>query len=139
MKLRFYHLVAFVVLLEAFSFFFVARWMTSQYLRLHATWQQALVAGEAGWVDGLLLLVAAALYWRVTQARPWLRILAIAGAVYGAFLILSSSHSAVRSYWNIFEGDIIAISGMSSIGLIVIGILAAADHYVDKSRRRRLQ
>src|SRR5882757_10059302 len=104
--MRFSDLVAFAVLLEACCFFYFFYYASLLLRSAHASWPQVLEALSGNWVDGLLLLVAAALYWRVAQARPWLRILAIAGAVYGAFLILSSSHSAVRSYWSIFEGDI---------------------------------
>ena len=136
--MRFSDLVAFAVLLEASSFFSIAHWMTSQYLKLHATWQQAVVAGGPDWVKGLLLVAAAALYWRVAQARPWLRILAIVGAIDGTYTFLLAQH-IVRSYWSVFEGDIVAISVVSSLGLLVIGILAAADHYIEKSQRRHMQ
>jgi|GEM_PF-4449365 len=136
--MRFSNLVALAVLLEAYSSFYVAHWMTSQYLRLHSTWLQALVAGGPGWIDGSLLVIAAALYWRVAQARPFLRILAIIGAIDGAHDFLLSRHT-VFSYWGVFEGDIIAISVVGALGFLVIGMLAVADYFVDKSRRRRVQ
>ena len=124
--------VALFMVLEACCFFWVAYWMAAQYRTAHATWGQALNAGSGDWAIGLLLVAIAAIYATSRAIRPWLRILAIVAGIYGFYSFLQ-----VRSFvqsWNIFHGDLIAISALSSVGLLVIGVLAAIDHYANKPK-----
>jgi hypothetical protein len=135
--MRLSDLVAFAVLLEACCFFYVAHWFRSMFGHAQVSGLQMMLAGWPDMLYGILLLAAAAVYWRMARARPGLRILAIVGAVFGTYDFLSVQ-SAVSSYWGVFQGDIVAISAVSSLLLLVIGVLAATDHYVGKSQRRRL-
>jgi hypothetical protein len=135
--MRLSDLVALAVLVEAGYLFYFAQWMTGMYRSLHASWAQALVAGGPDWVKGLALVMAAALYWRVAQTRPWLRILAVAGAIYGAYGFVSVRGSVV-SYRGALHGELVALSAVGSLWLVVIAVLAVADHYAGRRSLRGL-
>jgi hypothetical protein len=134
MKSRLPYLVVLATLLQAGCFFYFAHWMTSMYRALHASWHQSIVAGEPDWIKGLLLLVAAILYWTVARSRLALCVLAIAGAINGA-IAAWSAHAFVHSYWGIFQGDLIALAAVSDIGFVLIGILAVTDTFVARTQR----
>jgi hypothetical protein len=61
----------------------------------------------------------------VARVRPLLTIISLIGLVYGVYGFLSV-RGLVQS-WNIFSGDLIAVAAMSTVGLIVIGLLTALD------------
>ena len=131
--MRIADLVATAMLLEAWCFFYVAYWMGSLYRSAHATWVQVVAAGNPDWLIGLFLVGAGGVYWRVARARPLLQVLAILGAMYGTY-----SYVEVREFvqsWSVTHGNVVAISALSSVGLVVIGMLAALDHYAGKFRK----
>ncbi|WP_263382663.1 hypothetical protein [Granulicella arctica] len=134
MKAKLPTIVATAILLEACLYFYFAYCFANMFRVAHATLAQVFTAISGSLLIGLLFLAAAATYWTVPQVRPWLRILAIAGAIYGTYDFLAI-HSAVRNFSTFFQRDIVAISAIYSIWLLVIGFLAAIDHFASKSER----
>ncbi len=130
-------LIVLCVFLESSTYLFLARWMTSEYLRAHATLLQALQAGSSAWINGLLLLLAAGAYGWLPVTRPPLRMIAIVVG-FIAFYDYTISDHLVRSYIGVFHGDVVAISAASGMGLVLIGLLTAIDHFTEKAGRKMI-
>lgn len=134
LRLGFSDLVAFALLVEAGISFYFAYSVALMFRMANAPTETA----SSGFIrEGMVFAVAAPLYWKVERSRPWLRILAIGVGVYGAYYL--TKRSLVISYWSFFKFDIVAIDRVMTMGMVVIGMLAAADHFMSKWQRRRLR
>lgn len=126
-------LMSAIMAFEAACYFAVAYWMGALYRSALLPLNRSISAGGSDWLIGGLFVAAAIAYWRIKRSRSWLQAMSIFAGVYGLWSL--DSLLRLGGSWNIFSGDIVAVSKLSSVGLLLMGLVAAIDFW----RERRLQ